>query len=980
MATTISGTDQTANQGQDTQSVNLQTSLHRRRVRHGVTGDSESAEWSTASGPNAPMTPSSIARRAPPQSTRAPAPVEPPPVVSAAATRLPPPVESLPQQPAPVEPPPVVGLPQQPAPVEPPPAAGPVVAEPVSSSPLPQPPAPSTPPPSAPAPAPSAPTQNAPTPAAPSAPGDVVGFSLQNTSGAAEGTGYVTFGQVFAKGAVMPGTTLVAKINGQDVAVQMDVKTTNADGSVGHALLTLKAPALAADGSVSGMLAKVAPAPAGAAIQAQDILAKGLDVKVQVTLHNPDGSTTVKTVDAAQLLQQAINAGTVETWMKGAQASEYRVETTIAPNLDVKLDIRMDALGKLHTDVIFARDDAYTTNLSTLNYDVKITQGGQVAFDQANIQQHFYSTWHKEFSSPGAIDPHVVYDMQYLINTGAIPAYDLTTAISPAAIANSLQALSQSNTGPMGSALVNTYMPGAGGRPDIGPESTWTATYLSSQNADAAKVMFANADASGSVPWHLMDNNGDPVRVDLRSNLWLDYRGEQPGPDALPTPYAPWDKTVWTPDAAHQPSLTYVPYLITGSHYYIDELAAQTAFTMAYFPPDLRGFGEGLIPDAIAQPREFAWTLRTLANAAYITPDGDPMKAYFTKLLDNNLTHLIDQYVNGAWGDQQGQLEGWIARATTQFGSITPWQEDYIATALRTAAEKGFSKADTVLGWMDNFLSGRFLNEANGYDPLHGATYISNLYNPATGKLYQTWQEVYQATFGSAPATEMDGWPTWAGGYAANAKAALAGVISSTQSPDAIEAYGWLQSQTTVMVADYATDPTWNIVPKLANGQYLTHDEIHVHTAATAATLTAGNTETMLIGNLGNDTIVGGSGIGMLFGMDGNDSLRSGSAGSYLYGGKGDDRLTAAVAGSASNKTSLTGGTGRDVFAFVAGAHATITDFKSSDDRIELSGIGAGNVKVSNSSGSTFIDLGTSGRITIAGANLSQSALNISYT
>ncbi len=229
----------------------------------------------------------------------------------------------------------------------------------------------------------------------------MVGFSLQNTSGAAEGTGYVTFGQVFAKGAVMPGTTLVAKINGQDVAVQMDVKTTNADGSVGHALLTLKAPALAADGSVNGMLAKVAPAPAGAAIQAQDIVSHGLDVKVQVTLHNPDGSTTVKTVDAAQLLQQAINAGTVETWMKGAQASEYRVETTIAPNLDVKLDIRMDALGKLHTDVIFARDDAYTTNLGTLNYDVKITQDGATAFSQANIQQHNYLDLAPRGQQPG---------------------------------------------------------------------------------------------------------------------------------------------------------------------------------------------------------------------------------------------------------------------------------------------------------------------------------------------------------------------------------------------------------------------------------------------------------------------------------------------------------------------------------------------------------------------------------------------------
>ena len=63
----------------------------------------------------------------------------------------------------------------------------------------------------------------------------------------------------------------------------------------------------------------------------------------------------------------------------------------------------------------------------------------------------------------------------------------------------------------------------------------------------------------------------------------------------------------------------------------------------------------------------------------------------------------------------------------------------------------------------------------------------------------------------------------------------------------------------------------------------------------------------------------------------------------------------------------------------MANAHATITDFKSVDDRIELSGVRAGDVRVSNSSGSTFIDLGNSGRITVAGVTQTQSDLKISY-
>ena len=40
----------------------------------------------------------------------------------------------------------------------------------------------------------------------------------------------------------MPGDNLVARIDGLAYAVQMDVKTTNSDGSVRHAVLTLNAP------------------------------------------------------------------------------------------------------------------------------------------------------------------------------------------------------------------------------------------------------------------------------------------------------------------------------------------------------------------------------------------------------------------------------------------------------------------------------------------------------------------------------------------------------------------------------------------------------------------------------------------------------------------------------------------------------------------------------------------------------------------
>src|SRR5262249_19128324 len=57
-----------------------------------------------------------------------------------------------------------------------------------------------------------------------SAPGDIVGLVVRNNAATSEAPGIVTFGEIFAPGAVMPGTQLVAKIGGQTETVQMDVR------------------------------------------------------------------------------------------------------------------------------------------------------------------------------------------------------------------------------------------------------------------------------------------------------------------------------------------------------------------------------------------------------------------------------------------------------------------------------------------------------------------------------------------------------------------------------------------------------------------------------------------------------------------------------------------------------------------------------------------------------------------------------------
>ncbi len=101
----------------------------------------------------------------------------------------------------------------------------------------------------------------------------------------------------------------------------------------------------------------------------------------------------------------------------------------------------------------------------------------------------------------------------------------------------------------------------------------------------------------------------------------------------------------------------------------------------------------------------------------------------------------------------------------------------------------------------------------------------------------------------------------------------------------------------------------------------------------------------------------------------------SGKVPAAVNAGAGNDRINI----NTNNGVTLSGGTGRDVFSFLAGAHATVTDFKRGEDRMELRGIGSSSVKVRASGNSTLIDLGSSGRITVAGVVTNSSGLGLSY-
>jgi Ca2+-binding RTX toxin-like protein len=110
-------------------------------------------------------------------------------------------------------------------------------------------------------------------------------------------------------------------------------------------------------------------------------------------------------------------------------------------------------------------------------------------------------------------------------------------------------------------------------------------------------------------------------------------------------------------------------------------------------------------------------------------------------------------------------------------------------------------------------------------------------------------------------------------------------------------------------------------------------------------------------GNLGNTITVGGQASATVKSGTGNDDFVDKSTGSLT----------------------LTGGGGSDVFEFLAGAHATITDFQSAQDSIVLHGLTASQIKVTDSHGSTFIALGNNSQVQLAGVSLTASQIHITF-
>jgi PKD repeat protein len=720
--------------------------------------------------------------------------------------------------------------------------------------------------------------------------GTVVTDHVVSTVAQAQTNVPVTFGQVFKAGDIPRGETVTATLNGQPVALQVDSKATHPDGSLRHAVLTATVPSLPGNATLPLALSTgAAPATTGLdqPVSLSQLLATSYDADVALNIGGRK-----YTANARALLQAANSTNACKPWgtqcnqwLSGPQTSEWIVngpvtaaDGTTNPNLRIYFAVRAYADGshgtvrQVQTDVIVENTSAYTPQAQP-QYTATLTSGNEVYTSPA-LTQYAYTRWHKVLWWNHA-EPQVYLqqDTGYIQDSKAVSRY------MPLTPDEKFLASLRQTCAPLDHCDQTQKMHMAGAQAAIGPLPRWTSVYIVDPDVRAYNWMLANTDALGAYGIHYRDQaTGWPLSIQKRpyvtTTAWTYANGVAKQAmtgsaanqakiaayrrDLLPNCtnnavvtgcteayYGTGNPAQW--DNAHQPSQSYVPYMVTGSYYYMSELAFAASINALTPNPVYRGYSQGLIDDSYSQVRGKAWVLRQMADAAWLLPDGYPLKAEFNANVNNSLADWGQKYINNPSANSLGLMNSghsYSVNGGTR-NAMAPWMHNFFTWSAGHAAELGFAGAAELRDWLAKFEIGLMTdwqaNPTQGYCWLQASAYTLVVTEP-TGKTYlPSYSAIYAATFPSlvglacnSPAMvtamgtlekqswqagKMHGYPQSATGYPANLQIGLAAAADSAV-PNAYAAWSLFESRSVKPsgTTAYNNYPNFAVIPRSAPG------------------------------------------------------------------------------------------------------------------------------------------------------------------
>lgn len=486
-------------------------------------------------------------------------------------------------------------------------------------------------------------------------------------------------------------------------------------------------------------------------------------------------------------------------------------------------------------EVVFELGRIFSTAPANLGaYSVTIFKGSQTLARIDVASHYWFSRWRWQ-STPRP----VVGDVAKLVEQNLIPAYDRSAAPPPPAPAKKVMPLpngdfldvdvlaqfSAGNYGNaaklvitaqqysalnattaagaavttsasiyavMGLAGVTPYMPNTGERADIGLVTEHQAKYICTADQASLDLLRAQAEAAGTMPWHMRDETQSGP-FDFRKYpkaTW--YPSSTAG-----TPYVKTTSSPITLDSAHQPSLAYVPYLLTGDPYHLEDLQFQATYNWGNLPAAYR--------PSIPQARTFAWSIRTLAQAARITPATTPSwllpQSYWMDQLSTTRVWFEDNYVESNRPERAlfratANIETTRGEANAPEGTwVDPWQDEFVATVIGWMVTMGFSDWRTSFDWIIGGTIAR-TTPASGWIRAFSTPYRMILRATKTSPFATSWSEAWglQQSIAKAVASNVDNYATSDMTYLTYTRGALV-YAAKLGTPGAANSLAWATSQ-----------------------------------------------------------------------------------------------------------------------------------------------------------------------------------------
>jgi len=465
-----------------------------------------------------------------------------------------------------------------------------------------------------------------------------------------------------------------------------------------------------------------------AAAKAPQRPATAVTASLTATLVFADGSPT--------LMFAEVDAQTIGAWTNPNTGAVQSIKKLRSGEWTIYFRPEVD--GSRH-EIVFEYGTLWGTFANKGAYTVTINGWGSAPI-VVSVPQHW---WRGRWRWQSAVRP-LTANASDLLATKKLPPFGNSTI--------PLDSYSYTSPGyvPMGDAGVYKAMPDTGERFDVGlcTEHIARACFhmlgLNGGSNNAIRTMMDQAEAAGSIPWHFRDEaTGRPI--DFNVNPTWSIHGNDIGRPYYIGPQN--DNSGWFLNTPHAPCLSYVPYLLTGDLYHLEELQFLHTYDMLASRYDAGGVGTARLCGGYSEVRGFAWQLRNLSYATYLTPTTDRTgclkdKTYLTAILNNTHDYWYNNFTASV--DPWQSVFGFICRPFDYEGAgyygYAPWQSSYLLGVVLHVIDLGFT------GWTatrDRLFNSQvqLANGTSGWDRRTYPYYLLSAQGPGQRTVISSWTQ-----------------------------------------------------------------------------------------------------------------------------------------------------------------------------------------------------------------------------------------------